>query len=67
MSLTNRGSPQKPASAGTGSTGSALALTLTGSGAAGSFLFGTFSLAEKKKVHPLALMTDNAMPNEVLA
>ncbi|MEO7213411.1 hypothetical protein [Mucilaginibacter sp.] len=41
----------KPASAGTGSTGLASAITLTGSGAAGSFFFGTFFLAEKKKVH----------------
>ncbi|RCH53980.1 hypothetical protein DJ568_15695 [Mucilaginibacter hurinus] len=63
-SLKNRGSPQKPASAGTGSTGNALAITLTGSGAAGSFLFGTFSLAEKEKVHPLAFGKHFTEPNE---
>ncbi|WP_262510685.1 hypothetical protein [Mucilaginibacter hurinus] len=42
-------------------------MTLTGSGAAGSFFFGTFFLAEKKKVHPLAFSNYFTVPNEVLA
>ncbi|WP_158534947.1 hypothetical protein [Mucilaginibacter hurinus] len=36
------------------------------SGAAGSFLFGTFSFAEKEKVHPLTLIMHFTEPNEVL-
>ncbi|RCH53899.1 hypothetical protein DJ568_15275 [Mucilaginibacter hurinus] len=65
-SLTNRSLPQKPASAGTGSTGSESALTLTGSGAAGSFLFGTFSFAGKEKVHPLTMITHFTNANVAL-
>jgi len=46
-SLTNQSIPQKPALAGSGSTGIAITLTFIESGAAGSFLW-LLSFAEKE-------------------
>ena len=56
-SPTNPTTPKNAALAVSGSTGSDKALPLTETDSAASFLFGSFSFAEKEKEQPLTLHT----------